>query len=90
MDMFSRTCDRKYYDNSVHIAHEIKADLPKVNAWEHLDKAFAFSRIRRYDFVNDNMDMLEHFQDNLNMNKSNLVNVENFVRVCNTVNKNFS
>jgi len=36
------------------------------------------------------MDMLEHFQDNLNMNRSNLVNVENFIRVCKTVNKNFS
>jgi hypothetical protein len=61
MDMFSRTCDRKYYDNSVFIAKEIEADLPKVNAWELMDKAFEFSRIRRYDFVNDNMDMLEHF-----------------------------
>jgi hypothetical protein len=95
MDMFSRTCDRKYYDNSTKIQEEtIKAgraiDLPKVNSWELLDKAFDFSRIRRYNFVNDNMDMLEHFQDNLNMNRSNLVNVENFIRVCKTVNKNFT
>jgi hypothetical protein len=89
MDMFSRTCDRKYYDNSWEIAQKINADLPRVNAWELMDKAFEFSRIRRYDFVNDNMDMLEHFQDNLNMNRSNLVNVENFIRVCKTVNGNF-
>ena len=90
MDMFSRTCDRKYYDNSVKIVEEIKTDRPKINAWELLDKAFAFSRIRRYDFVEENMNMLEHFQDNLNMNRSNLVNVENFIRVCKTVNKNFA
>lgn len=90
MDMFSRTCEKKYYDNSVKIAKAIKSELPKVNAWELLDKSFSFSRVRRYDFVNENMDMLEHFQDNLNMNRSNLVNVENFIRVCKTVNKNFS
>jgi hypothetical protein len=88
--MFSRTCERKYYDNSVKIAKEIKSELPRSNAWELLDKAFEFSRIRRYDFVNENMDMLEHFQDNLNMNRSNLVNVENFIRVCKTVNNNFA
>lgn len=90
MEMFSRTCDRKYYESAVKIASQINNDLPKVNTWELLDKSFAFDRIRRYDFVNENMDMLEHFQDNLNMNRSNLVNVENFIRVCKTVNKNFS
>jgi len=89
-DMFSRTCEKKYYDNSVKIAGEIKSELPKVNSWELLDAAFSFSRIRRYDFVQENMDMLEHFQDNLNMNRSNLVNVENFIRVCKTVNNNFA
>ena len=90
IDMFSRTCDRKYYENGVQIAQEIQSEIPKINSWELLDKAFEFSRIRRYDIVNDNMDMLEHFQDNLNMNRSNLVNVENFIRVCKTVNRNFS
>ena len=90
MEMFSRTCTRSYYDNAVKIAKDIHKDLPKVNTWELLDKSFAFDRIRRYDFVNENMDMLEHFQDNLNMNRSNLVNVENFIRVCKTVNRNFS
>ena len=90
MDMFSRTCDRQYYDNSVKIAFELKTDLPKANSWELQDQAFAFSRLRRFNFVNENMDMLEHFQDNFNTNRSNLVNVENFVRVCKQVNKTFS
>ena len=95
IDMFSRTCDRKYYDNAISIQKTMREEnqeieIPKINAWELLDASFAFSRIRRYDFVQDNMDMLEHFQENLNMNRSNLVNVENFVRVCKTVNKNFT
>ena len=90
MDQFSRTCKREHYNNAVSIAEGLKTDLPKVNSWELLDKAFSFSRVRRYDFVNDNMDMLEHFQDNLNMNRANQGNVANFIRVCETVNKNFS
>ena len=36
------------------------------------------------------MDMLEHFQDNFNMNKSNQVNVDNLIRVGQTVNANFA
>jgi len=35
------------------------------------------------------MDMLEHFQDNLNTNISNSVHMKNFLRVANTVRKNF-
>ena len=34
------------------------------------------------------MNMLEHFQDNLNMNISNEVAMENFLRVANTVHTN--
>ena len=44
-------------------------------------KAVAFPRVRRYDDVQENMNMIEHFQDNLNTNISNLVNVDNFIRV---------
>jgi len=36
------------------------------------------------------MDMIEHFQDNLNQNRSNLQNVDNFARVCATVRSNLS
>jgi len=34
--------------------------------------------------------MLEHFQDNLNTNISNSVHMANFLRVANTVRKNFN
>jgi hypothetical protein len=35
------------------------------------------------------MDMLEHFQDNLNTNVSNVINQENFIRTAKTVVANF-
>ena len=35
--------------------------------------------------VQDNMDMLEHFQDNLNLNISNSTAMENFLRTANAV-----
>lgn len=87
--MFSRTCDERYYNDAVKIAKKINAPLPKINAWELNDAAFSFQRVRRYDIVNQNMDLLEHFQDNLNQNRSNLDNVHNFARVCATVANNF-
>ncbi len=90
MDMFSRTFDRKYYDNAVKIHTDMKLDsaLPRSNAWELYDGGFSFPRVRRYDIVNQNMDMLEHFQDNLNTNISNLVNVANFIRAGQAVKQN--
>ena len=56
-----------------------------VHTWELYDKSFSFPRVRRYAMVQENMDMLEHFQDNLNTNISNLKNVNNFIRVGKTV-----
>ena len=50
-DMFSRTLDRKYYDNVQKIAEELQVSPPKVHAWELLNASFAFPRVRRYDFV---------------------------------------
>lgn len=61
MDMFSRTCDKKYYLNSAEISKKINQNMPRVNTWELLDQSFEFSRVRRYDFVQSNMDMIEHF-----------------------------
>ena len=74
MDQFSRHFNVKSLNNALEIAGKLGSAPPKVSAWELNDKAFSFPRIRRYDFVNNNMDMLEHFQDNLNTNVSNEVN----------------
>ena len=59
-----------------------------VFTWELYDKAFPFPRVRRYETVQENMDMLEHFQDNLNMNITNSMALANFLRVAETVRKN--
>ena len=59
-----------------------------VFTWELYDKAFAFPRVRRYETVQQNMDMLEHFQDNLNLNITNKQAFANFLRVANAVQKN--
>jgi hypothetical protein len=83
VDMFSRTLDPRHWTNAQNVAKAIGADPSKlkVHTWDLLDKAFSFPRVRRYNFVNDNMDMIEHFQDNLNLNVTNNRNMENFLRV---------
>ena len=90
MDQFSRHFLPQNLKNSLEIAGKIGASPPKVGAWELNDKAFSFPRVRRYDFVNNNLDMLEHFQDNLNTNISNEVNQENFIRTAKQVVENFA
>jgi hypothetical protein len=90
MDQFSRGCDIKNYENALKIADKLGMKPPRVHAFELNDEAFSFPRVRRYDDIQANMDMLEHFQDNLNTNISNSVNADNFVRVCKTVRKNFN
>merc|ERR1712086_962735 len=84
MEMFSRTLDPRHWTNvqNIHAALVKKGakELPKlaVKTWELYDKSWSFPRLRRYNFVMENMDMLEHFQ----------VNMENFLRVANTVRTN--
>ena len=79
MDEFSRHFDIDNLNNALEIAGKIGATPPKVHSWELNDKSFAFPRIRNYDYVQNNMDILEHFQDNLNTNISNKVNQERFI-----------
>jgi hypothetical protein len=66
VDMFSRTLDPRHWTNVLNIQKAIKKATGKVPAvavhtWELYDKSFSFPRIRRYQFVQENMDMLEHF-----------------------------
>ena len=80
IDQFSRKFDKKNYDNAVTIAGKLGVPIPKVYTWELLNNSFKFPRIRRFETVQENMDLVEHFQDNLNLNLSNSVAVENFIR----------
>jgi hypothetical protein len=90
MDQFSRKFDIQNYKNAMEIAKELGTKAPQVKSWELMNAAFSFSRVRRYEDVQQNMDMLEHFEDNLNTNISNSVNMANFLRTANTVRKNFN
>ena len=94
VDMFSRTLDSRHWTNAVNLAKAIgkrtgnTPALNSVHTWELYDKSFSFPRVRRYSFVQENMDMLEHFQDNLNLNPSNSVAMANFLRAAKTVRDN--
>ena len=62
MDMFSRTLDPRHWTNVLNINKALpKGQKLSVHTWELYDKAFSFPRIRRYQYVQENMDMLEHF-----------------------------
>jgi len=52
-----------------------------VTSWELYDKSFSFPRVRRYDLVQQHMDMLQHFEDNLNQNFMNSQHLANFIKV---------
>jgi hypothetical protein len=93
VDMFSRTLDVRHWKNAQNIAKAMgkngsSAAGLKIHTWELYDTAFSFPRVRRYGFTNDNMDMLEHFQDNVNLNSSNEVNFQNFLRTAQQVHSN--
>merc|ERR1719198_360498 len=81
MDQFSRKFDITNYNNAMTIAGKLGEKPPAVHTWELVDKAFSFPRVRRFQDVQDNIDMIEHFQDNLNTNISNQKLVQNFIRV---------
>ena len=85
LDYFSRDFDKKHYDNAMKIYAEMKAQgkdpKVRVKSYELLDKAFAFERVRRYDLVQQHMNLLEHLQDNLNQNFTNQQNVDQFIIV---------
>merc|ERR1712083_168191 len=75
LDYFSRSFDIKHYNNAVKIYNELRGDglNPRmfVTSWELYDKSFSFPRVRRYDLVQQHMDLLQHFEDNLNQNFMN-------------------
>ena len=79
MDYFSRNFDINHYNNAMKIWSKVGGPAPRVTSWELYDKSFAWERVRRYQLVNQSMNTLEHFEDNLNTNITNLTNVKNFI-----------
>ena len=93
IDYFSRRLDVENFQNALTIFKNLtekgayKGKL-LVHTWELYDKAFEFPRVRRYQLVEESLDMLEHFEDNLNLNIDNKQHLANFIRVATTVRKN--
>merc|ERR1712139_88670 len=85
LDFFSRKFDIQNYDNAISIYKALKAEGkdPKVSihTWELYDKAFPFEKVRRYDLVQQHMDQIQHFEDNLNENFTNQQAVDQFITV---------
>ena len=86
LDYFSRSFDMVHYNNAMHIYNALLAkggNKPRVavHTWELYDGAFTFPRVRRYDLVQKHMDLVQHFEDNLNSNFTNGQNVANFIQV---------
>ena len=95
MDYFSRTFDMSHYDNAMKIYAELQKEGyngagPKVTSWELYDSAFTFDKVRRYDFVVENMNSLEQFEDNLNLNISSREAVQKFVQTAKSVKSSFN
>ena len=85
LDYFSRDFDKKHYENAMKIYAEMKKQgkdpKVRVQTYELYDKAFKFERVRRYDLVQQHMNLIEHLQDNLNQNFTNGQNVDQFIIV---------
>jgi len=85
LDQFSRTFDRKRYNQARIIYDELRKQgkTPRVaiHTWELYDRAFSFPRVRRYELVQHHMDLVQHFEDNLNENFTNGQHVANFITV---------
>ena len=58
-----------------------------MHTFELYDKSFAFPRVRRYDLVNQHLNMMQHFQDNLNQNFTNSLHLTNFLKVAKAAQK---
>ena len=70
--------------------HGFGGKMPLVHTWALYDKSFSFPRVRRYSYVQENMDMLEHFEDNLNLNPSNKMALDSFLKASKTVHDNLT
>jgi len=88
LDYFSRSFDKHHYFNAMNIFAELKKQgkdgitgATGVHTWELYDHAFPYEKVRRYDLVQQHMDAIQHFEDNLNQNLQNGQAVDQFIIV---------
>ena len=61
-----------------------------VTTKELYDKSFSFPKVRNYDYAVQQMNELEHYEDNLNSNLSNNLALTRFVEVAKKVRANLN
>ena len=61
-----------------------------VTTKELYDKSFSFPKVRNYDYAVENMNELEHYEDNLNNNLSNKLALDRFIAVAKKVRANLN
>ena len=64
--------------------------MPQISSWEMYDRAFTFQRVRKYAFTIEQLNKLEQFEDNANLNLSNSEAVTNFINNAKSVRKAIS
>ena len=60
-----------------------------MKTWELFDRAFSFQRVRSHGDVAENMNHLEVFEDNINLNITNETSINKFVAEANKVKSYF-
>ena len=61
-----------------------------VTTKELYDKSLSFPKVRNYDYAVENMNELEHYEDNLNNNLSNKLALDRFIAVAKKVRANLN
>ena len=91
---FSRNFQMESWNNAMHIKDKLnkKGVFPKfaVTTKELYDKSFSFPKVRNYDYAVQNMNELEHYEDNLNANLSNALALKRFIDVAKKVRANLN
>lgn len=94
MGEFSRNFKMENWDNSVKIKNALAEKGKKVKfavtTKELYDKSFSFPKVRNYDYAVENMNELEHYEDNLNSNNTNSLALKRFVEVAKKVRANLN
>ena len=94
MGQFSRTFEMEHWDNAMKIkdALEKQGKTPKVavTTKELYDHSFSFPKVRNYDYAVQQMNELEHYEDNLNSNISNGQHLTKFIEVAKKVRANLN
>ena len=84
----------KFWDNAMKIKEELgKKGINArfaVTTKELYDHSFSFPKVRNYDYAVEQMNELEHYEDNLNNNISNSLALHRFIEVAKKVRKNLN